>query len=226
MLRSQSFGEGRIVEPSIAQLVAANNAAHSKIDACMRELAALKAAPKPGAGLNPLVPRFIEDIPGKRVPYSYNINLTITNTTQTPGTFTVSQDGPFLATQLLAAWRPTAGADSGANAGAGRWRKINSIWALASDGAGGTYRDPDTVDFEWRYSCSGSDRARQNEVLRSSVELFSVHDRPYYLPIADFFERSTTVTVEATMLRTPLNAGILKFQFIGYKLLQPIALAG
>ena len=209
-----------------SRLIASCNGAQAEIRAIKAALGSLQQAKSAASALTPLVPRFIEDIPGKRVPYTYGVNITITNTTQTPGTITISSDGPFLATGLVAAWRPTTGTSPvGAIAMTGRWRPISSTNAIVSDGAASLIALPDAVDFTWNYSEAGSDRARQN-IDRSSVELFSNQDRPCYLPIADFFERNTAVTVNVTMLRAPTNAGVLWFGFAGYKLLQPIAFAG
>ena len=173
-----------------SRLIASCNGAQAEIRAIKAALGSLQQAKSAASALTPLVPRFIEDIPGKRVPYTYGVNITITNTTQTPGTITIS-----------------------------------SINAITADGAGSLIALPDSVDFLWNYSEAGSDRARQN-IDRSSVELFSNQDRPCYLPIADFFERNTAVTVNVTMLRNPTNTGVLYFGFCGYKLLQPIAFAG
>ena len=214
-----------------SRLIASCNGAQAEIRAIKAALGSLQQAKSAASALTPLVPRFIEDIPGKRVPYTYGVNLqpaagAAWTTALVSGVVTISSDGPFLATGLVAAWRPTTGTSVvGAIAMTGRWRPISSTNAIVSDGAASLIALPDAVDFTWNYSEAGSDRARQN-IDRSSVELFSNQDRPCYLPIADFFERNTAVTVNVTMLRAPTNAGVLWFGFAGYKLLQPIAFAG
>ena len=208
-----------------AEIIQSCRTAHAEIRGLKGAIGALQQARAAASSLTPLVPRFIEDIPGKRVPYTYGINIAITNTAQTPGVITISSDGSFLATGLIAAWRPTAFAAGPPVNTIGRWRPISSVNAVVADGAGTIIALPDSVDFTWNYMEAGSDRNRQN-IDRSSVELFSNQDRPCYLPIADFFERNTAVTVNITMLRTPTNAGVLYFGFCGYKLLTPIAFAG
>jgi len=214
-----------------AEIIQSCRAAHAEIRGLKGALGALQQAKSAASALTPLVPRFIEDIPGKRVPYTYGVNLqpaagAAWTTALVSGVLTISSDGPFLATGLVAAWRPTTGTSVvGAIAMTGRWRPISSTNAITQDGVGSLIAMPDAVDFVWNYSEAGSDRARQN-IDRSSVELFSNQDRPCYLPIADFFERNTAVTVNVTMLRNPTNTGVLYFGFCGYKLLQPIAFAG
>src|SRR5690242_5138220 len=53
----------------------------------------------------------------KQQPYWYSVEIALQqgSVARTPGTFTVSQDGPFVAQALQAAWRETSGPT------AGRW---------------------------------------------------------------------------------------------------------
>src|SRR5262249_22527883 len=53
----------------------------------------------------------------KQQPYWYSVEIALQqgSVARTPGTFTVSQDGPFVAQALQAAWRETQGPT------AGRW---------------------------------------------------------------------------------------------------------
>jgi len=185
--------------------------------------------------------RYVEDIPGKRVPYVMNFQINIPGPTdptisirgtRLPDTQQVSMDGPFVCTTWLGAFLlktyslgPYSGDGTGrpsdAIAGAevitpltGRFRPIASTadpfagayigyglgpQTIAGAQAVQTFR-PGLVDFLFEVHDVGSDRARQNQIASPSRYLFSEFDRPLYLPVADFFERGSTVTFAATML--------------------------
>src|SRR5437660_1481279 len=59
----------------------------------------------------------------KQQPFAYSVEIPLPQgaNARTPGTFTVSQDGPFVALALMAAWRETQGAY------AGRWLPPSSV---------------------------------------------------------------------------------------------------
>lgn len=211
---------------TIQRLAQSNNALWAKVRELESGLAAAKG-PSGGRSLSPLTPVYVEDIPGKRVPYTQVAQGTFSATsanTRTAITFQVSQDGPFVCTWVSAYWRVTSGSPTG---GQGRWRPISSLFALQPDGAGGTFTVPDVVDFEYEVQQGGADRNWQNIAL-SSRDLYGEHadTRPHYLGIAGFLERNEVVTINVTMTRNPTTEGLLKFHFVGYKILQPISFAG
>lgn len=221
------------VEQALSNFQGQLNAAAAKI----RQLdAAVKngGVPANGAGKTPTpyapelvgsdgrpAPRFIEDIPGKRAPFTYCAQAAISTTERTPLAFQVSEDGPFVAVYITAHWRPTAGTF------VGRWRPISSDTPVNADGLA-----TDCVDFEYEIMQGGSDRlwqgSSQGSVLRASRDLFSDggDGRPHYLGIAGFFERNENAIVNVAMLRTPDHAGLLKFEFHGYKIITPIKWGG
>lgn len=197
------------VNDAIQKLAAQNN----QIWAALRNVESKLKEHEDAKQLKRLAPTFIEDIPGKRVPYTYVAQGTFTTTARTAITFQVSQDGPFVTTYLTAHWRPTAGAN------AGTWRPISQLGQLYAGAA------TDGVNFEYEIQAGGADRNWQN-LPRASKDLFSDGDRPHYLGIGGFHERNETVIINITMLVAPTNAGLLKLEFHGYKILQPIAFAG
>jgi hypothetical protein len=75
-----------------------------------------------------------------------------------------------------------------------------------------TFR-PGAVDFLFEVSDGGVDRMRQNSIPIPSRYLFSEFDRPLYLPVADFFERSSSIQFAATLTRE------LGFAEVNYALL-------
>lgn len=184
--------------------------------------------------------RYVEDIPGKRVPYVMNFQINIPGPTdptisirctRLPDSQQVSMDGPFVCTTWLGAFLlktyslgpygdEATGRLSDPPAGAevitpltGRFRPI----ASTADPFAGAYIGyglgpatvagaqavqafrPGLVDFLFEVHDVGSDRARQNQIASPSRYLFSEFDRPLYLPVADFFERGSTITFAATM---------------------------
>jgi hypothetical protein len=153
----------------------------------------------------------------KQQPFAYSVEIPLAQgaNSRTPGTFTTSQDGPFVALAIQAAWRETQGAF------AGRWLPPSSeelyIRAIASYNFTSAPR-PDVVDFEWEVSDGNSDRNWQDKPIPSSF-LYSVNGQPALLPVPGVFATNSTVTVAVTPIRPVTAAGILKFTFWGYKAL-------
>ena len=168
---------------------------------------------------------YIEDIPGKRVPYIYSADITLAAgvTARTQGTMTISQDGPFVVDALAATWRINA-AGSAFN---GRQLPISSAdpnyvgtpQTAAGVIAGNIFDE--LIDFEWEVFDAGSDRAWQN-IPAASRQLFTSRENPLHLPTSGFFERNSVISVFITPTRAIDQTGILKFSFHGYKVLLPI----
>jgi hypothetical protein len=205
------------------------------------EMGRIKAAVKKAAERI----RYVEDIPGKRVPYFLQFQINIPGPSAPSVTLagarlqdvkTVSQDGPFVCTTYLSAFLMKTfsigpyeippesgnGRPSDPPAGTevitpltGRWRPVAStadpfagayvgyrIGALdlATALTPQTYR-PGIIDFLFEIQDEGVDRLRQNSIPIPSRYLFSEFDRPLYLPVTDFFERSSSVRFTATLTR-------------------------
>lgn len=186
--------------------------------------------------------RYIEDIPGKRVPYFLNFAIeipgpaspsqTIAGSRQTT-TQPISQDGPFVCTTYLSSFLmktyslgpygdEQSGRPSDPAAGTevtspltGRFRPVASTADPFSGAYIGTRVGPLTVagaqamqtmrpgeaDFLFDIYDASVDRNRQNNIPIPSRYIFSEYDRPLYLPISDFFERSAVIQVGATLTR-------------------------
>ena len=186
--------------------------------------------------------RYIEDIPGKRVPYFMQFSIEIPGPTSPSLTLAgtqltdakqVAMDGPFVCTQYLGAFlmktysigpygteSPLDGRPGDPPAGtevqtplSGRFRPIASTAdpfsgayigvqvgaiSLADAQAVQTFR-PGIADFLFEIQDNSSDRNRQNAIPIPSRYIFSEFDRPLYLPVADFFERGSTITFRTTL---------------------------
>jgi hypothetical protein len=163
---------------------------------------------------------YVEDIPGKRVPFWVVIQVTIpaSSTSRTSGIHTLSMDGPFVATDIFASFLPSA--DGGANANAvNRWRGPASD-EPETELAANTF-SADVPDFFWELEDAGSNRARQNLPIPSAV--FS-HGRVNLgeFGVGDFFERQSVIRVWITPTRSMGSTGtygVLYVTLKGYKVL-------
>jgi|SRR5579871_1145826 len=173
------------------------------------DLAALQqASAPPQPGLPPCT---------KQQNFSYSVEIALKQgtTARTPGTFTTSTDGPFVALAVQCAWRETKGAY------AGRWLPPSSeeAWlrAMSTFNFANPPR-PDTIDFEYEVTDGNSDRNWQDKPVPSSF-LYSVAGQPAFLPVPAVIAINSTVTVAVTPVRPVTEEGILKFTFWGYKAL-------
>lgn len=167
--------------------------------------------------------RYIEDIPGKRVPYLYGVNVEFataaTAPARTTGTITVSQDGPFVAVDIWCTWRVTLTGD----ANIGRFFPVSSgdphsgVVLVVAGAANDTFRD-DMVDFLIDFTDAGADRQLQNIPIPGHL----FQDRPLRLNVPWFLERNSAVTVGVTQLRGIDSTGIFSVEMHGYKIIAPI----
>ncbi len=165
-------------------------------------------------------PFYVEDIPGKRVPFWAVIQITIPaqSVSRTSGIHTLSMDGPFVATDIFAHFLPSTG-------GGGQATAINRWRGPASDEpetelAANVY-SVDVPDFFWELEDAGSNRARQNLPIPSAV--FS-HGRVNLgeFGVGDFFERQSVIRVWITPTRLMGGTGtygVLYITLKGYKVL-------
>lgn len=166
--------------------------------------------------------KYIEDIPGRREPFCYSMDITIPadSTVVQPGSVVITQDGPFVATGLFAAYRIT---DANATAAQrGKWRPVSS--ADPAFGISPTFVDPavlQPIDFEIELTDGSSQRNLQNIPISSHM---IARGREFWwnFDIGWFLERSSTITARVTPLHNMDFEGILKVSFPGYKVLQPI----
>lgn len=186
-----------------------------------------------------LAPRFIEDIPGKRVPYWWLITVAIDSAisdgARWTGSSTLSQDGPFVITSTRVFWRVTT-ASTGTNDHFIRSFlppcKLPFLIAGTSAAAATSYEDAklqDVVDWFLSIQVAGGGRLWQNSNIPAPV--FTTDGvRPEYLGIAGWIERNDTMTIEATATVSTTAAaapdsaarGTLYVVHTGYKILRPI----
>jgi hypothetical protein len=165
-------------------------------------------------------PRYIEDIPGKRVPYMAGISITISanSTSRVEGTFTVSRDGPFIVTALHMAWARTTGAYQG-------WWGPATTYdmriAANTPQMGLDYLFDQVVvhSFDVEIADKGSDRNWQNIAFASS--LFSPQMGGIYgLPVSYMFDTNSVCEVRVTPNAAQAVAGKVLIELLGYKIVQ------
>ena len=179
-----------------------------------------------------VVPRFVEDIPGKRVPYHWvipvNFDEAISNNSHKTGSATLSEDGPFVVTEYACFWQVTT-QSSGADADVSR--------AFLPPGRGPIIMraatavpviDRDIIDFTVTLQLSGGDRLWQNTAF-PAVCIYDGMSRSY-VGLPGLIERNETLSVTATAVTssTAANApdsacrGTFWWICRGYKILRPI----
>jgi hypothetical protein len=184
----------------------------------------------------------IDDMPGKQLPYKYQININLPGGTQAPltGTVNVSRDGPFIARRLYASCIITdaplleAAAQDYTHM-IGRFVPVSSRpeffnWSRdVASFAPLTYQPP-PLDFEWAYNDGGSERNRQDKPISGDI-LFRRDDDGYFMN-NEIFAAGTTISFVVHPLRAipiitvddesgPIDLQ-LKVTFDGFKVLQPL----
>jgi len=157
---------------------------------------------------------YIDDIPGKQLPFKYQINIPITNgsTSSVTRTVEIHRDGPFIARRLfcsiLITSVPTITRSQGSTTAAfdfthmiNRYIPVTSSpeysnWALANynyaSGVGNNVVLPPLFDFEWEYDDGSSDRRRQKE--RISGDVFAKHDEDGYFMNNEMFDAGSIIS--------------------------------
>lgn len=190
----------------------------------------------------------IDDMPGKQLPFKYQINISLPGGTNSPvtGTVNVSRDGPFVARRLYASLlitdAPTLTAAGNVEDYAqmiGRFTPISSRWDYyywardVADNDPASYVAP-PLDFEWEYNDGGSERNRQDKPISGDI-LFMRSDEGYFMN-NEIFAAGTTISFTVWPLRAvpiltftsgeesdtgPVDVQ-LKVTFDGFKVLQPL----
>jgi hypothetical protein len=168
-------------------------------------------------------PKWIEDIPGKRVPFiaSIEINIDSGTTTRVEGQYPVTQDGPFVTTGMAMFWTRTSGAYQG------YWMPATTYgmrMAMSSQqlGYGGLFDNPCVASFDVEVSDSGSDRNWQNISFASA--LFNPESGGIYMwPTAYMFATNSVARVYVTPTVAPDTDGTVAVLLLGYKIVQGVA---
>lgn len=163
----------------------------------------------------------IDDMPGKQLPFKFQINVNLPGGSQSPvtGTVNVSRDGPFVARRLYASCVITdaPSLDDGQGNTAdytdtiGRFVPITSRseffnWSrdagqLAVPGGTAPFTSymPPPLDFEWEYNDGGSERNRQDKPI--SGDIIARGDDDGYFMNNEIFAAGTTISFVIHPLR-------------------------
>lgn len=158
----------------------------------------------------------IDDMPGKQLPFRFQINIPLVggSASAQTGTVTVSRDGPFIARRLYATCIITdAPLLEVANPGGATWdfthmegrfvpitsRWHYGMWAfplgsipLQFGQASANGWVPPPLDFEWEYSDGGSERNRQDKPI--SGDVLARYDEDGYFMNNELFAAGTTIS--------------------------------
>jgi len=115
-------------------------------------------------------PEYIDEMPGRRVPYFAPIELSIAadSTAGVDGTHVVSTDGPFVVTGIAAFFRKTSGSYQGVY---GQATSVGARIASQQAGHGGSFifDHPAVIDGDFEIVDRGSDRQWQHRAVSSAV---------------------------------------------------------
>ena len=175
-------------------------------------------------------PRFIEDIPGPRMPYTYVIEIPFTalDTVSQTRSVTIAADGPFVTTAMTAFWRPTDAASTFTN----QWLPVSRLSTRVFNGQLPALLNADAdfiqyPEFSFKMTTGGSGRFWQSDWLAGPMFDQMPAARPWYTGISGWIERTNTVSVEARPeVPIPANqTGSIWMYLEGYQILIPINLA-
>jgi hypothetical protein len=186
----------------------------------------------------------IDDMPGKQLPFKYQINIALEGGSQAAQTSTVSvsRDGPFIARRLYATVTVTDAPILVDGATTydyshmiGRFVPRSSRldyqnWAMPAVSITPAGYVPPPLDFEWEYNDGGSERNRQDKPI--SGDILALVDEDGYFMNNEIFAAGTTISFTVHPLRQvpilelgtdegPLDL-LFKVTFDGFKVLQPL----
>jgi hypothetical protein len=186
----------------------------------------------------------IDDMPGKQLPFKYQINIPLPGGTQsaTTGTVTVSRDGPFIARRLYATVLITDAPLFDPPGGTGDYRHMigrfvprssrseYANWAMGVGAFTPASYFPPPLDFEWEYNDGGSERNRQDKPI--SGDVLALLDEDGFFMNNEIFAAGTTISFVVHPLRAiplitvgtesePVDL-LFKVTFDGFKVLQPL----
>jgi hypothetical protein len=186
----------------------------------------------------------IDDMPGKQLPFKYQINIPLDGGTQAARTATVSvsRDGPFIARRLYVTLNVTdapilsfGGTTYDYSHMIGRYVPRSSRfdyanWAMPAISITPAGYVPPPLDFEWEYNDGGSERNRQDKPI--SGDILGLRDEDGYFMNNEIFAAGTTIAFTVHPIRQvpilelgddsgPLDL-LFKVTFDGFKVLQPL----
>lgn len=167
-------------------------------------------------------PKWIEQIPGRRVPYFGVIDLPIlaNSTSKIDGLYPVSEDGPFVVTGVALFYKRTGSDDDFA----GVWGYATAVGARMLNNFPSVpgflgLDQPHVTSGSLQLADRGSDRNWQNKEIPSAM--FSPEaGGVYVLPIACLFERNSAIEASFTPGLAADYPGMVQCILCGYKIVQ------
>lgn len=160
-------------------------------------------------------PKYIDTIPGRRVPYMAAIELAIAadSTSKVEGQFTNPQDGPFVLVGIGLFFRRTEGSY-------GVWGPANTLKATISEvgqqhGYGFLLDQPHCISGDVELSDQGSGRLLQDRPIASAA-----FDGPYVLPVEFLVDTASVIKASFSPNIASPFAGIVQVDLMGYKVVQ------
>jgi len=200
----------------LAQLAASNRVNSQKLATMGQVVEELKSLVRAGAD----APKYIENIPGRRVPYIAEIDITIASgsSARVEGTYPVSQDGPYVLTGLAAFWQRTT---APYNNYPGPATTVGLRMAPASQNVGfdNLFDTPVVGSFNLEIADSASDRNWQNQAFTSAI-LNPDNGYMFMFPVSYLFPTNTVARVYVTPTVAQEIAGQVLVVLLGYKIVQ------
>jgi len=167
-------------------------------------------------------PKWIEQIPGRRVDFKAVIDLPVlANTTaKVEGIYTVTEDGQFVVSAIGAFFQKLEGDAAGvwgyASSADGRVSPAPAVQAI---GYAGLFDQPHIISGDVTITDRGSDRRWENRDFSSA--LFSAQaGGVYVMPVSCLLPRNGVVEVGFTPSRAIPYKGKVQIILLGYKIVQ------
>ena len=178
----------------------------------------------------------VESLAGKRVPFSYVIELPVTQGSDAlvERSVQTSRAGPFFAERLICTFRIDNVQDGGDAAWVGKFLPLSSRWLFPFQfplGATGTIAQLNPLDFEFGWESDSSDRQRQDKYIPGDI--MARQDNDGIMAVSDIFPEGSTITFKMNPFRAVGNSvpwnnattGVSSYVFTavlwGYKIVQP-----
>lgn len=165
------------------------------------------------------VPKFIEEIQGRRTPFFYPIEVAFSanSTARREGTTVVSADGPFICTGIALFFKKTDGAYDGI------WGPATAFDARISvisqqHGFANLFDQPHCSSFTVEITAHGADRLWQSQAVASA--LYSPQaGGAFMLAAANLFDPNSTIRLSLTPDVSMPYASLVQGIFLGYKII-------
>lgn len=164
------------------------------------------------------VPKYLDDMPGRRVPFCAPVDLTIpaNSTTGVEGNYQVTTDGPFAVTGIYLVYKKSEGVYAGWY---GPASSLDARIAMIGQqhGAGYIYDQPTLISGDWEVVDRGSGRNWQDKPVSSALFCHDVGG-VYVFPLTHLFKEGAVISVKFTPGVALPDAGVVQFGLLGYKI--------